>query len=279
MNSPISNTVPPLPLPDVLLQGARNFRDIGGVINRDGRKVRMGQVFRSEHLAHLTEEDIKTWRSLGIKVIFDLRSHRERLRLPSRLPGDPKPEILEMSINQDVNAAHETFRSLIRRDPSPEGAVHTMLEIYRGHPKAFEGKLTIFFDRLIEGHLPAVVHCHAGKDRTGFASAMLLLALDVPLEAIFEDYLATMRYLDLVRSAKALKPVLDEILDKPLEPEALNQIMSVRREYLQTALDTIVEQYGSIDAYLEHTAGLTPARRNALQAQLLEQVPDQEEYL
>lgn len=268
--SSASDIVSPVPLPDVLLQGARNFRDIGGATTRDGRRVRTGQVYRSEHLAHLTDEDQATWRKMHVKVVFDLRSRRERLRLPSRLPGDPKPEILEMSINQDVNAAHETFRAHLRRDPSPAGAVRTMTEIYRGHPQAFEGKLKVFFDRLIEGRLPAVVHCHAGKDRTGFASAMLLLALDVPLEAVFDDYLATMRYLDPVRSAEALKPVLAEMLDTPLAPEALKEIMSVRHDYLQTALDAIVEHYGSPDAYLEKAAGLTPERRRALQAQLLE---------
>ncbi len=270
MTTATPTSPPPAPVPKALLQGAKNFRDIGGAINRDGRKVRTGLVFRSEHLAHLTDEDMATWRRMDVKVIFDLRSRKERLRLPSRVPGDPRPEILEMSVNQDVNAAHATFRTHIRRDPSPKGAVNTMMEIYRGHPKAFEGKLTKFFDRLIEGKLPAVVHCHAGKDRTGFASAMLLLALDVPVETIFEDYLVTMHHLDPARSAEALKPVLAEMLDKPLEPASLHEIMSVRREYLQMALDTIAEQYGSTDAYLEKAAGLTPERRRALQAMLLE---------
>ncbi|MCK9283151.1 MAG: tyrosine-protein phosphatase [Rhodocyclaceae bacterium] len=258
------------PRPIALLEGARNFRDVGGPSSRDGRHVRKGLVFRSEHLAHLTHSDMETFQRLHIKLIFDLRSHRERIRLPSRLPQEPAPEIIEMSIHQDVNAAHETFRTLIRRDPSPEGAVHTMMEIYRGHPKAFDGKLTKFFDRLINGQFAAVVHCHAGKDRTGFASAMLLLALDVPLEAVFEDYLATMHHLDPTRSAEALKPVLAEMLDKPLGTAALMEIMSVRREYLQTALDSIDKDYGSIDAYLERAAGLTPDRRRALQALMLE---------
>jgi protein-tyrosine phosphatase len=258
------------PRPTALLEGARNFRDIGGLPTGDGRHVRKGLVYRSEHLAHLTTEDMLTFRRLNINVIFDLRSQSERLRLPSRLPNEPAPEILEMSINRDVNAAHATFRTHIRRDPSPKGAVNTMMEIYKGHPKAFEGKLTKFFDRLIEGKLSAVVHCHAGKDRTGFASAMLLIALGVPLETIFEDYLATMHHLDPERSAAALMPVLDEMLDKPLEADSLKEIMSVRREYLQAALDVINKDYGSVDAYLESTANLTAERRKALQAQLLE---------
>ena len=64
--------------------------------------------------------------------------------------------------------------------------------------------------------------------------------------------------------------VLDEMLDEPLAPESLKEIMSVRREYLQAALDVINQDYGSVDAYLERTANLTPERRKALQAQLLE---------
>lgn len=263
------STISDRPLP--ILEGARNFRDIGGLATRDGRVVRKGLVFRSEHLAHLSESDMETFRRFNIKVIFDLRSQRERLRLPSRLPADPVPEIIEMSINQDVNAAHEVFRTHIRRDPSPAGAVHTMMEIYRGHPRAFEGKLKLFFDRLIDGPLSVVIHCHSGKDRTGFVSAMLLLALDVPLKLVFDDYLASLQYLDPVRSAEALQPVLAEMLDVPLADEALQEIMSVRREYLQAALNTIADLYGSTDLYLEQVAGLTPGRRKALQAQLLEQ--------
>lgn len=253
----------------MMLEGARNFRDIGGMASSDGRRVRSGIFFRSEHLANLTESDIARLENLGIKLVFDLRSAGERLRLPSRLPLSPRPQVVHMDINQDANAAHETFLRWMRQDSSPSGAVRTMTEIYRGHPVAFESKLGTFFDCLLAGSFPAVIHCHSGKDRTGFLTAMLLLALDVPQEAIFEDYMASLNYLDPVRSAETLQPVFSRMLGQPLSPASMREIMSVRREYLEAAFNRIVELYGTTAAYLERAAGLTEPQRDVLKENML----------
>lgn len=254
------------------LDGARNFRDIGGVRSWDGRRVRRGLVFRSEHLAHLTDADVEALRHTGVRLICDLRSAHERKRLPSRLPvGANAPQLLVLAINEDSNAAHEHFIARIAQDPSPAGAIAAMMDIYRGHAQAFSGKLVHLFDSIIdEDRLPAVVHCHAGKDRTGFATAMLLHALEVPMDAIVADYVATLRYYDAEAGVRSSGSLLAETLGQAVPRETLVAVLSVREEYLLAAFDSIEADYGSVDRYLEQTAGLTAERRARLKWRMLE---------
>ena len=118
-----------------------------------------------------------------------------------------------------------------------------------------------------EENLPTVLHCTAGKDRTGFASALILLSLGVPEETVFEDYLLTNQYREAFH-----RKVLRWVPLYPLfrtDPEDLLPLLEARPEYLRVSLDTIDELYGSLDAYLEQALGVTPARRAALRANLL----------
>lgn len=257
--------------PEILrLEGAPNFRDLGGHPGHDGRRVKRRHLFRSEGLAHLTARDHDQIRKLGIRLVCDLRSEHERGLHPSIWPADQAADHLHFDISADMRAANPVFRQILLDDPSEAGARRMMLHTYQTLPGAFAGHLREIFDHLLAGRLPVVVHCTAGKDRTGFLSAMLLSALGVPETSIYEDFLMTMKFIDQDRMAEAVGPVMEKLLGKPVERGVLAAINGVTEEYLDTALETVRASHGSVDAYLEQVGGLDARKRARLAALLLE---------
>lgn len=255
-----------------LLTGAPNFRDLGGYVSADGRRIRPRLIYRSESLTELTDQDLATVASLGIRLICDLRSDHERRQFPSRWPKSPPASRLHLDISTDLRAGHEAMTRALLDDPSAQGATQAMLLSYRQFPTAFAPHLALLFDRLLASDgLPFMFHCAAGKDRTGFVAALLLSALDVSWEQVLEDYLLTARHWHGPRSEAALRRVLHALFgDSPPPADILRPLMAVEGHYLATAFEAITSQYTSIEAYLERTAGLDAKRRAALQDALLE---------
>lgn len=143
-----------------------------------------------------------------------------------------------------------------------------MLGVYRELPRAAVPHLSRIFARLADGDLPVLIHCTAGKDRTGFVCAMILSALGVETDAIMADYLATNdRISDRVRAATAR--FAGENLRRDVPGHALDTLVSVAPEYLAASLEAIDESFGSADSYLEHEVGLDPARLRALHDRLI----------
>jgi protein-tyrosine phosphatase len=254
-----------------LLAGAPNFRDMGGYRARDGRRVRHNLVFRSEGLAELTLDDLDVVRKLGICLICDLRSEREREHLATRWPEDSPASTLHLNITADLRAGHGAMNRILLDSPSAEGATQAMLATYRHFPTAFAGHLSQFFEQILAGtSLPLVFHCAAGKDRTGFVAALLLSALDIPHDVIVEDYLLTGRLWNGPRSEVALKQAFFATFGMEPSASVIHPLMMVKEEYLAAAFDVIEEQYRTIDVYLEQVAGLGAEQRRALQHLLLE---------
>lgn len=254
-----------------LLAGAPNFRDMGGYRARDGRAVRHNLIFRSEGLAELTLDDLEIVRKLGICLICDLRSEREKEQIATRWPEDSPVSTLHLNIAADLRAGHGAMTRILLDSPSAEGATQAMLATYRHFPTAFVGRLSQFFEQILAGtSLPLVFHCAAGKDRTGFLAALLLSALDVSRDDIFEDYLLTGRHWSGPRSEAALKQAFFTTFGAEPPASVIPPLMTVKEEYLAAAFEVIEEQYKTVDAYLEQVAGLGSEQRRALQHLLLE---------
>lgn len=250
------------------LEGASNFRDLGGYPTRDGRHVRWGQLYRSDALGELSDADVARVAELGIRLVCDFRGPSERAAAPDRLPGGnpPRVELLEIHDESvDVAALEERIRS---GDFEGVDFADLLVQANRAFVLRFSDRYARMFERLGEpGNLPALVHCTGGKDRAGLASALLLLALGVAEDTVFEDFLLTNVYtqrkidrtLQIIRVASLFRT----------DPEAVRPLLEVRREYLESALAAIDESYGSVDVYLRDGLGLTDAERTSLQARLL----------
>lgn len=253
------------------LAGAPNFRDLGGYVAAGGRRLRPGQVFRSGSLAELLAEDLQRLAGFGIQLVCDLRSGHERKLQPSRWPADARPREMHLDVNADLRGGTARIGRILLEDASANGARRLMLETYRSLPAACSGDLAGLFEALADGDgLPAVIHCTAGKDRTGFICALLLHALGVSMEVIHADYLLSAQRCDRARLAASVAPLLQAMLGVTPSPQVIEVINGVDIEFLDAAFERIHADHGSLDAYLADVAGLDDARRSRLRARLLE---------
>src|ERR1035437_8010473 len=172
------------------LAGASNFRDLGGYPGKDGRALRWRQIFRSNHLGHLTAADIELLRGLGLKSAFDFRGTEERA---AAMCGLEEIAVHSLPIEPSVVA---TLRARLAAGAplASADALEVMRDSYRNYVRYNTPSFRALFAHLLEDSAPLVIHCTAGKDRTGFACALILHALGVPDDLIAEDYLLTNRF-------------------------------------------------------------------------------------
>jgi len=252
------------------LRGLPNFRDFGGYPTADGRRVREGVLFRSQAFGGATEQDLEFLANLDIRLVCDLRSEFERDTAQDRWPAGAPPSRLNLDIRNDARAGHHELVDTIRKEPNPSGVHRGMMLIYRGMPAAFAQVLPQLFAHLLEpDNLPVVIHCHAGKDRTGFICAVILAALGVPHREILADYLLTAERIDRMRLSVDLVKTFSDFVGVPLTAEALQVALDVRSEYLDAALQTLEAEYGGMDGYLRHVAKLESADLDRLRGILL----------
>ncbi len=254
-----------------LLKAAPNFRDVGMLPAASGRLIRPGLIYRSGALDELDAADLETLRALDIRLCLDLRSQRERSGHPSRWPDGCVPRTLALEVATDIRVLDRELADWLAQHPDRAGAERLMQSIYRSMPLNCAPVLRCLFTELADGEdvLPLVIHCAAGKDRTGFIVAMLLQALGVEDKEVYADYLESNRHYDHVRQHPKIAALLEGMLGFALGPDALAAVTYADRHYLACAFEEIGKQYGSVDAYLEACAGLDAARRGRLRQTLL----------
>jgi protein-tyrosine phosphatase len=236
------------------LQGASNFRDLGGYPTTDGRLTRWRQIFRSNHLGHLTEADIEVVRGLGVRNAFDFRGLEERAGATC---GVSEITIHSLPIEPTVVAA---LRARLESGSlRAADALEIMRESYRNYVRHNTHSFRGLFAHLLEDRAPLVIHCTAGKDRTGFASALILHALGVPDDDIAEDYLLTNRFYRRDPSAGAELP-----------EDVRQAIGCVEMSYLAAGFDAIRADYGDLEAYLRDGLELGAPERATLKAHYLQ---------
>ncbi len=247
------------------LAAAPTFRDLGGAVASDGRIVRHGLLYRAGHLLEPSGAEREFVRSLRLRQVFDLRSGTERMRQPSNWIDNDFTRPVHADVNTDVRAGGSALLHLLEEDLSEAGALKMMLHTYRHFPAGFREQLGPLFNALLdEQDFPVLIHCSAGKDRTGFACAMVLHVLGVSETDILEDYLRTGDVLLGSPMAVAMAELLAGYMGRAPSPKAVDIIMGVRREFLETAFDALRAEYGSIDEYLEQVAGIHAQHREKL---------------
>ena len=251
------------------LTGATNFRSLGGLPAAGGRRIRPHVLMRADRLTGLTADDWRTLAGAGIATICDLRSDSERAEHPNRVPPQLDLRELHCDIRNDLRADPALARLLVD-DPTARGAERVMIEIYRRFPAYMGNTLATLVERLLAGGAPLLVHCSAGKDRTGFVIAMLLHALEVPEELVRQDYLASRTWPGADSHRASLEARLGAIIPPHELPAAVATVLDVRDVYLDAAMEALRTEYGSVLRYLEAAAGVDAARIERLREDLLE---------
>lgn len=234
----------------IVVDGTSNFRDLAWPLRADGAPAGPRRVFRSANLDRLSPEGRRRIAGLDIGVVIDLRGVAEAAAVPE-LDGTTR---VHLPIEPTVLA--ELREHLAAGTLSVDAAVAVMESTYRryvvDHAEALAGVL----HRVLGAQERAVlIHCAAGKDRTGVAAALILMTVGVPPDAIMEDYLLSNRFF---RPATAGAP--------DIPPEVREAIIKVRPSFLDAAVAAMIEGWGDPDGYLEKALGIGPRERAAMRA-------------
>jgi protein-tyrosine phosphatase len=242
------------PARHIELEGASNFRDLGGYPASRGGIVQWRQIFRSNHLGHLTEADIEVVRGLGVRSAFDFRGVEERAAAVCAVK-----EIAVHSLPIEPTVVAALRARLAAGSLSATDALEIMRESYRNYVRLNTHSFRALFGHLLADRAPLVIHCTAGKDRTGFACALVLHALGVAEDVIAEDYLLTNRFYRR-----------DPSSGTDLPENVRQAIGSVEASFLAAGFEALQADYGDLENYLKEGLGLGPQERTELKARYLQ---------
>lgn len=248
------------------LKSVANLRDIGGYKTADGQTVRWQRIYRGASLAFLSPEDGQKLMALGIKWVCDFRSEEEAAADPDILP-DSAIGYLPLPALSNVDTRWQRLRILLlERNHLGDTLVDLYTRIMIDNNAALFGKL---FEHVAdEKNLPLLVHCSAGKDRTGIAMALLLRYLGVPESTVVADYTLSNLYYDYFR--KIATPMLQRLAALGIRADEMQPLLVANPNTLQTMLAYVDAKYGSIEKYLREKVGLSDAVLAQVRANLLE---------
>jgi protein-tyrosine phosphatase len=233
-----------------------NFRDFGSYETVTGAKVARDKLFRSAHLNNLNEAELSAIGDMNIGLVVDLRHKPERERQPSLYPVKEEARVLSYPDPKDSEsdkvAPHEAFME--HELNTAEDAHNYMMKSYSLRA-GDEGFQTIFRDTLYhmaETGDPILVHCAAGKDRTGTLVALIQGLLGVPDHHIREDYLLTNKAVDIESFLAPAAAMFTKRFGRSIDPDALRPMFGVSGEYL----DAVLENMGDIETYTKSVLGL-----------------------
>lgn len=249
------------------VEGVINFRDMGGYPTADGRRVRTGLVYRSGALGDVTEQGLATLQELDIKLICDLRSDPEQAAAPNKLPQNPTPVYVHLPLLAAENRRERLMALFFNR----RKFTTMMPEMYTR--VIIDGNAHLYGDILRRmanaDNLPTLIHCTAGKDRTGVAAMLILSLLGVPDEIIIADYsLSNLSYDSFLKFGNL---AMGSIAWTGVTAEDLQPLFVSHPDTLKTALAHIQRKYGSVASYLRSAAGVNDETQQKIRDNLLEQ--------
>ena len=264
------------PKPDLsIFRKAMNMRELGGYRARDGRTVKHGIFFRCAAPGDMTPEELGELSKLNLRYVLDLRSKEEAEKVPEPvIPGAFQERISgaydanDNEIDMEPKSIYRMLFNPRRKDPDPEeNIISAIAEIYTSlafDSHAYRRLMT----QLEDDQVPVLFHCTAGKDRTGIAAMIILMALGVPEETIVADFALTNEYRQGVIDAKLAKHPLARRFK--IVRFAVHAVEGVHESFGARVIDEICQEYGTIDVYLEKEFGLAGERLAAFRDKYLE---------
>lgn len=251
-------------------EGIANFRDLGGYETEDGKRTRWGVLYRSGNFSTASRSDNVVLGGLGLTSLVDFRSVAEKEEEPHQL-SDPLPfELVNIPVMDGGN--HSVADEIMARiesgdfsDFDPEGF---MITANRQFATTFTPQFSEFVQVVLTANgKPVAWNCSAGKDRTGFAAAILLRILGVPMDTVLQDYAMSKEY---ALAARKKELTLLRVFKGNDVADKLAVLMGVEKLWLEAAFEEIDQQHGSFDTYVEQALGLGPGEVQQLRETLLE---------
>ena len=254
------------------LKGAHNFRELGGYRTQDNKSVKWGILYRSDELHALTAEDIKYLERLKLNTLIDFRSIGERENEPDPILKETNIRLLPIDVLAESSSEEKdkTQKEIQEELFSGERDLSNLLvDANKDFATTFTPTYKIFIDTLIENNgQPLVFHCSAGKDRAGFAAAIVLSILGVPRDIIIQDYLATNSY---------TKDEIDRTIEQinissafKVDTDNIRKVLEVEERYIQAAFDEIDKEWGSMELYFKNGLILSESEIEKIKSLYLE---------
>ncbi|KLR62548.1 protein tyrosine/serine phosphatase [Actinobacteria bacterium IMCC26207] len=253
------------------IAGIINLRDVGGYPTTSGETVATSLLYRSGRLGFEGQAGIDALAKLGLSTVFDLRSAAECSSLPDRVP--PGVDLVHLDVLADAVTSLAAHLADMFEDPVAAEELLQSGKIREHYLGTYRNLITSeaacaayreMFLQIANLDSPALFHCTAGKDRTGWAAAALLSLLGVAEETVFEDY--------LLSSAPVLvsfQPYLDQFAAAGGNPELLKPAFTVEPDYLATSLSEVQAQFGSVEGYFRTGLGLSDDITQQIRQRLL----------
>ena len=249
-------------------EGIHNFRDYGGWLTDDGRQVRRGVLFRSGQHVGATEADLALIAGLEIRTVIDLRGTSERTRNPCRRIEGFAGEVIFYDGETSSSPPHMDVDTQVT---TAQFARQRMLAVYTRMPEnpAMQAMFARYLHILAERDGASLVHCFAGKDRTGIAATLLLHILGVSRKNQMSEFLRTNTAPTLAVLRAQSVPGIEERLGRKLDDEATRALLEVHEDYLLRFRETVAAQDGSLDGWLENRIGVDDALRERLRSRFV----------
>ena len=247
--------------------GTRNFRDLGGYRGAEGRRIKWGALYRSGRLDELTKDDQQYFSNLNISLICDFRREDEQIRCPSRLPEGSDIHVVDLPIAAGSN---QRFLEELESRQSNDDAMKSIMEdIYLDFAKNQTERYGEMFQHMLDDETEGVlIHCTAGKDRTGFGTALILAVLGASIDTIMADYLLTGQYFPIEHEMRTMAQKYEIPVDFYMQ--TMRPVFEVHPQYLKAAFDEIEKEYGTMDRYIREALGVTDNMQSELRAKFLE---------
>ena len=246
------------------LETLDNLRDYGDYATSASGRLKAGVLFRSAHQARASDADLAYLGRMDIGAIVDLRRTIERTKQPSRRPIGFDGQVIQSDLDELGEAPHITF--LKSADLTPDSGRRFMTELYgeMAFAPAHLETFSAYFRTLGDSDRAVLIHCAAGKDRTGMLAALTHHLLGVGHDDLMEDYLLTNQAVDLEARAPDMARQLEKTTGRPVSNDAIVAFLGVEPAYLDAAFTAIRARYGSLDAYLEQALGVDASLRDRI---------------
>lgn len=228
------------------LENVHNARDLGGLTGAEGRPLRTGKLFRSGNPGRASAADLESLSALGLEAVIDFRAEPEKAHdeahFGQRFHWIASPVL-------DGNMAMASLLPRLR-EATPEFSTTMMVEIYREFPTRYQAPFGGFLQTAQTGKT-LLFHCTAGKDRTGFASLLLLSALGVAHDDILSNYLESNHW-----NARFFSEILAKSSQRGVPDKVMMPLLEVAPAYLEASMQAIEQEFGGMDQYLRVTMGV-----------------------
>ena len=244
------------------IKKVHNFRNVSGITNIEGRKLKDSMIYRSANLHELKENSFKTFEALKIKKIIDLRTKQEIDDRPDNVP--PGVTYVRLAAFEDKGDQLNQAKILVKQGKvNRTNAENRMLDFYKEYPIEKPEVIRNIIDEVLASDAPVLYHCSAGKDRTGIITALILKILNFDDATIFNDYLSSnnlrkdlvYKHLKLAKKAHIIYPKMDV--------GVLEKLSWIETGYLKATFDAIDQKYGSMDNYIHQALKIDEVQRQA----------------